>query len=209
MKRLVRRLLLMTVLASLTLASPAHAEDGISFSRDGDTWTSSIDGPLFDQSMRWVPGDSESARFFIRNDGGTPGDLTIDVTSSSAGDLIDTGDVRVMARGGGGRWTSTTKGGTQRLLSTRAIADGAVVPITVTIAIDADSTNVTQLRSTSFTFDARLTESGDDDGTATRGLLPDTGAPLTWILALGAVIVGTGTAVLARHRDRREVEIDV
>lgn len=211
MNRALRRLLPVTILLLTMLATPAHAADELALSRDGQSWTSSIDAPLFDESMRWVPGDTESAQFFVRNQGGTPGDLTVDVISSRAGRLMDSGDLHITAKGGGGTWSSVSKGGTHRLLSSPDIADGAVVPITVTVAFDADSTSITQLRSTSFTLRVTLSESartggGDGDG---NGLLPDTGAPATWIAGLGALLVGVGLAFVARRRARKEADAHV
>lgn len=215
-------LVLMASMVILMLsASPAAAADELGLSRDGTTWSSSIDVPLFEESIRWVPGDSRSAVFYVRNKGGTPGDLTIDVTSSRAGGLMASEDLRIIASGGGGTWTSVNKPGTRRLLSTPDIADSAVVPITVSVTFDASSINTTQRQATSLRFAVNLSEStgstdGDQSGAGKDGgdgglggLLPDTGAPATWIVAVGALLVGIGAAMANRCRDREEVLLDV
>jgi len=212
MKNLLRSLLPVTILLPALLATSAHAADELALSRDGLSWVSSINEPMFDESMRWVPGDSEAARFFVRNQGGTPGDLTIDVASSRAGRLMDSGDLRITAKGGGGTWSAVTEGGTHRLLSTPDIADGAVVPITVTVALDSDSTNITQFRSTSLMLTVSLSESVGTNGGDDRdnGLLPDTGGPVgLWILGVGALLAGAGLAVVTRRRSGDEVDAHV
>lgn len=205
------RLFLVTMFCVVVAAAPAAAADELGLSRDGTTWSSSIDTPLFGTSIRWVPGDSRTAVFYVRNQGGTPGDLTVDVTSSGPGNLMESEDLRITAKGGGGNWVSVNEPGTRRLLSTPDIADSATVPITVSVAFDADSVNTTQLRSTSLRLNVNLSESAsepiENDGLL-GGLLPDTGAPSTWIVGAAALLLGMGAALL-RRRDREEVLVDV
>lgn len=188
------------------LPGQSHAENELDLSRDGRTWTSTIDAPLFDQSMRWVPGDSESARFYVRGRGGTPGDLTVDVVSTTSDRLLQSGDLRITARGGGGDWTPVDAAGTQRLLTTPNIPDGAVVPVTVTATFDADATNTTELRATRLRFRVSLAESipepegprrsGEADDT---GVLPDTGGPVLWLAVAGTLLAGTGASLVSRR----------
>lgn len=206
-KRCVRGAFAATALAVL-LPGQARAEDELDLSRDGRTWTSTIDAPLFDEAMRWVPGDSETAQFYVRGRGGTAGDLTVDVISTPSDQLLESGDLRITARGGGGAWTPVVEGGTQRLLSTPSIADGAVVPVTVTATFDAAATNMTELRATRLKFRVSLTESIPDSGTTTPGhepeaargtLLPDAGGPALWWTAAGVALAGLGGLIVSRR----------
>lgn len=206
-RRCVRGAFAATAVAVL-LPGQARAEDELDLSRDGRTWTATIDAPLFDESMRWVPGDSETAQFYVRGRGGTAGDLTVDVISTPSDQLLESGDLRITARGGGGAWTPVDEAGTQRLLSTPDIADGAVVPVTVTATFDAAATNMTELRATRLRFRVAMTESIPESDAATPGqgsvadgggLLPDTGGPALWWAAAGVALAGLGGLMVSRR----------
>lgn len=220
MKRLLVRLLGMTVILA-TAAAPAQAAGELELSLDGTTWTQSIAGPLFDESMRWVPGDSETASFFIRNNGGSNGTLTVDILSSQFGDLLDSGDLHITARGGGGDWTDVSDGAQHRLLSATDVAEGEVAEIKVDVSFDAASNNSTQLRAADLNFRVTLSESlpvnptglGDNDGGDGEGAgdnndvmgLPGTGAmDVRWFLTIGAILVGVGLAFVSRRREEGE-----
>lgn len=214
------------LVTSVLLASPAQvsaADAGaeLSLSRDGRTWTSSLAEPLFDESTRWVPGHSESARFYVRGNGGTPGDLLVDVISSAADPLLASGDLRITARGGGGDWRPVDQPGRHQLLSTPSIADGTVVPVTVMVTFDPAATNLSELRTARLQFRATLTESApaaaqgpapmDDRGPSAEGsakgwaegrsnaLLPATGGPALWLAVVGGLLAGVGAALVSRR----------
>ena len=214
MNRISVRLLGMTlILVAASYASPAYATNELGLSVDGVHWVQSIDAPLFDESMRWVPGDSESATFFVRNQGGTPGDLAVDVLGSHVGNLIDSRDLRVTAKGGGGAWTTVSEGGTRRLLTAPRIPDGSVVPIDLAISFDFSSPNATQVRASDVNFRVTLSESLPGGPSETPGPgpgLPGTGAPeVRWIAAIGAILIGVGLAFVSRRRDDDKVEQNV
>jgi len=194
----------MTLILASTSASPALAAGELGLSLDGTHWTQSISTPLFDPSFRWVPGDAETETFFVRNQGGSRGDLTIDIVSSTAGGLIDSGDLHVTAKGGGGTWTTVSQDGTHRLLTAPNIADGQVSPIDVKVSFDATSTNTTQLLASELTFRITLSESEPSDS---DDALPDTGAPdVLLFFALSALLIGTGLGLVTRHNEpTREV----
>ncbi len=146
MKRTSARLLCMTVVLLGPTAASAAVESELQLSRDGVHWADSLNDPLFDTTMRWVPGDSEYATFFIRNRGGGDGDLTVDVVSSSVGNLIDSGDLHITAKGGGGAWTSVSTPGRHRLLTRPSVPNRQMLPIEVNVRFDRASVNATQLR---------------------------------------------------------------
>ena len=52
------------------------AEDYLQFSLDGETFTSAVAGPVFDESVIYVPGATSSATLWIRNNSGEPAFLS-------------------------------------------------------------------------------------------------------------------------------------
>ncbi len=200
MKRVSARLLGMTAILLSASAAQAAAESELQLSVDGVLWVNSIDGPLFDAAMRWVPGDSESVTFYLRNNGGTSADLTIDVIGSKAGKLLDSGDLHITAEGGGGEWTIVSEPGQHRLLTAPDIADEVVEPITVSASFDKSSTNDTQLTAANLRFIVTLSQSADVAGEG--DLLPDTGAPdVVLYAALSAILLGTGLGFVRRRNE--------
>lgn len=223
----MRRLVVLFFVLPLLLtafALPAAADDSvIELSRDGVTWGPDINEPLFDPAMRWVPGDSETSSFYVRNNGGSLGDLAIDVIAGRAGELIDSGDLSITAMGGGGTWQTINDGGQHRLLTALDLADGKVARIMVKVDFDASSLGDTQLESAPLKFVVTLSRAASligDGGTGgaepgsgggkgsgsagVLGLLPDTGAPgFRWV-ALAAILLGCGSALLIDdQRERR------
>lgn len=219
---------------SLSLAAPASAADELGLSNDGVTFSSSLPDPLFDSAIRWVPGDSRTATFFIRNQSTDVGSLAVDVLGGHLGTLMDSGDVHITVTGGGGVSTPASDGVEHRVLTAPGITGGATFPIAVTVDFDESSTNQTQLISTDLQFRVTLTQSSPvdpggtgSDGTGTgsgsgsgndsgngsgngSGLLPDTGAPYTtWIVALGSILLGTGIALTSRRRKNPQGESHV
>ena len=65
----MRRTITTAALILLT-ATPAVAADEIGLSSDGFSWGSTLPQPLFDPAFRWVPGDRETASFWVRNQSG-------------------------------------------------------------------------------------------------------------------------------------------
>jgi LPXTG-motif cell wall-anchored protein len=199
----------MTTVLVASSVSAARAADELGLSADGVHWSLSLSQPLFDSSQLWVPGDSETARFYVRNQGGTPADLTIDILGSTTSDLFDTGDLHVTAVGGGATWVTVSERGEHRLLTRPDLADGAAVPIDVTVALDADSTNVSQFRSAQLDFRVTLAEvvadgTGTDDDGSGGSPLPGTGSTASpWILPIGAMLLGLGLALVSRRRSER------
>jgi hypothetical protein len=197
MNRAPVRLLCVAVVLIGSGAAPASAASPFQLSLDGVHWTDAFSGPLFDPAKRWVPGDSEHATFFVRNHGGTAGDLKVDVLGSSAGKLLESGDLHITAKGGGGVWTRVSAPGRHRLLSAPHVPDGAVEAIAVNVTFDAAATNMARLRATKMRFHVTLSQSDYD---ASHSPLPDTGAPdLRRLAALSAILIGTGLAFVSRR----------
>lgn len=215
MNSVFARLLGLTLIVSAVAVPSAYADE-VGLSLDGVTWVESISDPLFDPSLRWVPGDSHTVRVFVRNQGGSPGDLTVEVIGSQAGGLLDSGDLHITATGEGGEWVTVSEGGTHRLLMAPDIADGSVEAIDVNVSFDESSPNQTQLLAADLTFLITISESKAGAGTNggpgadAGGLLPGTGATeLRWITAIAAILVGIGLALVGRRRDKVREEAHV
>ncbi len=215
LSRLLRLTGVITVLA-LLVPSTAQAADEIRLSNDGVTWSTSLSAPLFDPAFRWVPGDSETASFFVRNQGPSSARMTIEARSADTDELLQDDDISLQARVVGGEWVSLANGVASRSLTEQSIGHGGVVQLEVNATFDPASTNQSQTKRLALSFAVTLTDAldggadgptPDDDGS----LLPTTGTLLSqqW-LWIGAILVGTGLALAARRREREEeVTVDV
>jgi hypothetical protein len=75
-------------LVALGGAAPALAATGIQVSADGVTYAASLPDGLFQQIEISVPGDSQDAEFWIRNDGPVAAHLRVLVASVSVSDPV-------------------------------------------------------------------------------------------------------------------------
>lgn len=204
-----------------TSSGSAHASDEIGLSTDGSTWASILPEPLFASAIRWVPGDSRTESFFVRNQASDDGDLSVRVLASAQDDLMETGDLRISARSGEGPWSRVDEPGTHVLVE-RVLAPGERERVDVRVDFDPASTNVSRLRSLDLQLDARLTRSvpdpagerdekalvGDEEIVSDAGerfgvggLLPGTGGAAFWLLLLAGAAAVAGAATLT-HRGR-------
>ncbi len=203
--------------AILLTATPAVAADEIGLSNDGVLWGSTLPHPLFDPAFRWVPGDRETASFWVRNQSDDSALLDVAILGSSIDSLMQTGDlsVTVAAASGGGNSATTT--GRHELLSSRAVDPGQTERIDVTVAIDPAATNQSQVKALELSFEVRLTQdsgtpddsddvddsndSNDDGDSRDRnGLLPGAGGAAPWLLPAGLLGVGVGLLAVASTR---------
>ncbi|MFT4299492.1 MAG: LPXTG cell wall anchor domain-containing protein [Aeromicrobium sp.] len=198
----------MTVATPLLTVSAAHAADGaVGVSADGVTWTSALAHPVFDPEMTWIPGDSETGSFFVRNQGPSAAYLTIEARSTDADALLASGDIDLRARIAGGEdWVVLDNGVPSQRLVDQPLARSAVVEVEVNATFDAASANQSQTKRLAVDFDVTLTEAsdaGDGSGTAgnSGGLLPTTGAAISvWTAAAGAALLAAGSWIMRRRR---------
>ena len=201
-RRLVAALAVM--LSALTLvfagATGASAADGISVSRDGRTWAPALPSPLFDDAVRWVPGDTRVARFFVRNDSGMPSEMQVDFVSTRIDELVRIGDLEVSARVDGGPWGSVDAAQTEELADA-TVAAGGVRPVEVRVTLPSDSPNLTQILDLAFEVRVTLSQQAG-------GLIPTGGDIRLALLVVAATVAATGAILLglARRRDRRTRE---
>ena len=201
------RALVVAACAALAVLAPstAQAADEIGFSNDGVTWSSSLPNPVFDPAFRWVPGDSRTASFFVRNDGPSTALMTIEARSADTDELLAVDDIDLQARVVGGSWVAIENGIASGPLTQGSIARGDVVQIQVNATFDPNSSNQSQTKRLPLSFTVTLTDALESVS-AGGGLLPSTGAkigfwPLT--LALGASVVG-GALVARRSTSAEE-----
>lgn len=201
--------------AALVLVSvPAHAADEVGLSRDGVTWSTSLAQPLFDPGFRWVPGDVESERFYVRNQGPSGAEMTVEVVSADPDDLLENDDLAISARAGSGDWITLENGVPSAELTAEAIAMGGVAPVDVRVEFVWESPNRSQTRVLPLVLRVTLVgdapggdgdADGDDGGI---GFLPDAGSlvsiALVWAAALA---IGAGLALVIRRRDREDAHV--
>jgi hypothetical protein len=204
MKRLVVSLMAATILVAGTPA--AHAAGELELSNDGATWSSNLAHPVFDPSVRVVPGRVETASFHVRNAAATDGALTVDVLGQGSTDLIDTGDLELSVRASGGTWRPVGRHGPHHVVSDDRIAARGTAQIDVRVAFDPRSTNATQTKLLDLDFEVRLTRAAAAaaEDTLGAGLLPDTGAPAGWPLMIGVTLALAGIVITASGRREEE-----
>lgn len=224
---MIRRLAacLAIALVALVGAAPAHADEELGFSRDGVTWTANLPGPLFPASTLWVPGDVQQSSFYVRNQGPTDGQMTVNALTKDSQKLISSGAMVIAARVGSGPWTALSVGKTRVLPAILKVAQNAISKITVQVAFQPSTTaqmNLAasfQLRITMFQGDVKGINTGhgghgNGNGSGHVGGinigngsgLPNTGSPieLRWIW-LAAALIGSGLALVVPRR-RREAD---
>lgn len=213
MKLVTSSFLALALLLLSATAAPA-AESRLGLSRDGVTWVSSIEQPLFDPEFRWVPGDREVASFFVRNQSGEPAQMAVDVLGSRVDSLLRTGDVAVAARADGGPWRDVSGTGRQRLLAFEPTSAGETRRVDVRVSFDPASSNQSQVLR--WALDLRVLLRQSSDGTAGSGggaspdgggLLPNTGAPAFWSLFAGLALAISGLIVALRRRQESESHV--
>lgn len=208
-KMLATVTMLIALVFSPTL--PTHATEGILLSKDGSSWSETLTAPLFDESLRWVPGDERTATFYVRNDTDLAAAMSVDILAGELEALLETGDIYIDARIDGGPWRTTQTTGTYQLTQD-GVAPGDSYPVDVRVRFDAASLNDSQ--QLSFDFDVRVTLVQLDDPT-TDPVLPNsdpnrplaqTGAAVRISVIAIAGLVGVVLALIAGRRRREEAE---
>lgn len=212
MTRSVARVVALAVLLLGVMASPAHAADELGLSPDGQTWSGQLSGPLFDPTVRWVPGDARRAQFYVRNQAADSGTLTIAVLSRDLDRLLRDDHLQLSARVGSDAWVDLAPGGQAVRLNAAALPAEAVRKVEVRARFDFASGNRTQRDAVAMDFKVTLSgadstpvpDPNDPDGTPDPKDdtdLPDTGAPpVGWLLVAAGAAIGFGLALMKRRR---------
>lgn len=213
-------LLIVAAAALLGLGLPAASAAGeLGLSPDGVTWGDTLPGPLFDPSFRWVPGDSETASFWVRNQSTDDGVLYVTMLTGPVETLIDTGDLTVSAKVDAGAYVGADTAGEHRLVNQVAVAPGEKRKVTVKVDFDPSSSNVSENQQLDLNFRVSLVQdvtavqppdnggngngTGNGNGNGNGGDLPGTGSTVEpWMLLVGASLVGAGFGLIGAARRR-------
>ena len=214
--------------------SAASAADGdLLVSTDGVTYTAGNTLPLFAPSLRFVPGDVDSAEVWVKNAATTAGLLRVELIDPATDDSVFAAHLALSATPAGavpqpvGFDAAIANGSCTVLSGTRVLAAGESLRIDIRSVVDAALT-AAQGQQSSVTFELRATLTDAAAGTAAQpgsaclvipdvdptsppkpGSLPHTGGTLPWTLAvLGALALGGGgfAFVIGRRRRRDDHE---
>ena len=136
-------------------------------------------GGLFDDAFRWVPGDSETESFYVRNQGPTDAVMVIEARSADSDELLSNDEIELRARVDGGTWVDLENGAPSKSLSQQRIGEDDEVHVDVNATFDPASTNQSQNKALDLTFTVTLADAfergGDDadDDSAPRHWSPD------------------------------------
>ncbi len=213
---MIRRLVPIVATAVLAVgatAAPAHADDEVGLSVDGVSWADQLAAPLFDDGLRWAPGDTDDASFLVRNDGPSAGEVTVDVVATDPDGLLASDAFLLEARVGTGPWVEVLEGSTRLDPVLLDIAQGARARITVRGTFDPATTDH-QDEIAPFHVRVTVAEDGDIGGVdeeggevgGVEGGLPDTGSGFgVGLIWLAAGLIGAGFALVLPRRQRVEV----
>ncbi|MCW2856062.1 MAG: hypothetical protein JWR52_1677 [Marmoricola sp.] len=206
------------VVALVGLAGPASASGELGLSPDGVTWGATLPSPLFDPAFRWVPGDSEVASFFVRNQSTDAAVLDLTMLTGPVQTLIETGDLTVGASVDSGPFTDVNTPGTHALIHQVPVTAGASHKINVRVTFDPASSNQSQAKQLDLRFTVTLTQAAsvqpptNGGGTGNTGHgghggtgspLPNTGSVVTpSMLLLAAVLCASGIGLVGYSRRR-------
>jgi LPXTG-motif cell wall-anchored protein len=195
----------LAVMTCLTLtAGPAIASDDIGLSRDAVTWASELSDGLFDGAFTWVPGDSETESFYVRNQGPTDAVMVIEARSADSDDLLSNEDIKLRARVDGGTWADLENGAPTKSIRLHRIGKDDVVHVDVNATLNPTSTNQSQNKTLDLTLTVTLAETLQSGrGNSHHDVLPATGVQISnWLVILAGVMLTLGARLVLRGEVR-------
>jgi len=196
-------------------AAPAPSTGLIGLSADGVSWGTSLSAPLFDPRVRWVPGDTRTAVFWVRNQAPSSGDVSVRFSPTVTLSGVDAQALRVRARAGDRAWTDVVGPAGQDLLDGDGLPAGQSTPVALQVQMRSDAPNTSMVLSTGLDLDVMVRDALASDGAAdgpvvadgAAGQLPQTGSLLpAWAapIAGGLVLTGAGLLLVAARRRRTD-----
>lgn len=222
-------------LALLSVPAPALAAEGdLLVSTDGVTYSADNTLPVFPDSWRFVPGDSESQSVWVRNAADTAGTLRIDLIDPRSDDMVFASHLAIAATPEGEPLTpvgfdvGVANGACTVLGIAQTVAPYESVRIDIAAAVSTALTGQEGVRAkTSFALRATLVDAAaglsartgaactalptaaPTAAPAPPGALPHTGGTVPWTLAvLGGAALGSGLLAFVLGRRRRNDEAD-
>lgn len=185
--------------ASAAEPPPADGSDAIALSWTGDGFASQLVGPLYPHPVT-VPGDSGDRSFFVRNDGPSAGELTVEIVDVELlRDPTDPfyADFLLADR------PAIELYGHDTLIDTHTMARGEVVQVSVPFEFPVDvTTGNTRDGEVRVEFDVRLTLRGDTPSQP-GGEIPSTGFDGGLIAVIAGVVIAIGTLLVGARALRR------
>ncbi|MGN6722729.1 MAG: hypothetical protein ACTHJM_08965 [Marmoricola sp.] len=194
----------MAVIVILTGGSAVAQTGPVGLSLDGVHWSSALPHPLFTSSYRWVPGDTQAATLYVRNQSGKAAVLTVAMVSGALRDAVLNGDFLVSTSVDGRKATAAHPPASQVIVAVGPAAAGTVHRIRIVVTMSRSATNQAQSRRFSFNFKVTLSQAPTSLGGGVHPghvTLPDTGSPMTPSLLLAtALLLTTGATLMWRSR---------
>ena len=153
---------LVVVLTALAMAAvlvgPSEAAprrwSKVAVSRDGHHWHRNLTRPLFDSAMVWVPGDTVTRSFYVKNRGGRRARLSVLLTVDDQRSLMRAGDLRFFVRSGA-RWVRVSRPRGQWLFRVK-LRPGGVKRVWVRVQLHPRAGNSTMRQREPFNLRVRL-----------------------------------------------------
>lgn len=203
---------LATAGSALVGAARASAAGELGLSWDGRTWQPDLTGPIFHSPQRWVPGDSASGRFYVRNQSADPASLAVEYRLPPS-ELMSADDLQIQARIDTGDWVTLAEGTTWLPVTDTTLAVGNQLPVDVRAVFEPASANRSQGESTPLSFHVILSgdvlvpggPSSSRPAAAGDRHLSDTGVhDIGLLVVTGGGLVGIGLALIVPWRRGRE-----
>lgn len=156
-------------LTSLTLATPTREPAKISLSNDGTHWGESLSRPLFEDSIRWVPGDVRTADFYVRSNSKLPTTLSVDLLAGGQPGALNSGDLQIEARVAESPWQATSAAG--RVVADRPTSPGETTRVEIRVSFSGEAKRRTDLPALNLQFQISLAP--------TEGVIGSTMVPQT------------------------------
>lgn len=199
----MRQHLRVLAVAALLVAGPvASASAGtaqdtrLALSADGTTWAEDITTPLLDPGMRWVPGDSQVAGLWFRNQSGTTAEGYAEVTIGPQEEEL-AADLAVRTRYDDGAWAAGTASPPMTL------AGGQMVRLDIEVTFDPLSGNESMDRTVPMSVRVVLADAGAPGAgqEPPGGALPATGVAVWGTIAAALALLVAGAWLVVRGKE--------
>ncbi len=188
-----------TVVAPAAIADPTPS---LLLSADGARWSETLPEPLFNPAVLWVPGDTRTSSFYVRNQGVTAAELRMQVLAGAEDDLLSTGDIVLEARVEDSPWQPVGRAGRSAALNLVTVGWSGSRRVDVRAAFLPSARSDSQAAGVALRFVVQLSEAVAARPVPGSPTLPATGAPALGLpLVLAAVCFGAAAALLRRRRE--------